>query len=294
LILPGIVLFLTITALTGVGCRSLFHGRASQSVAPVSGSVLEAVQPPEIKPVTEIKPVAESKSVPEVTESAKSANPWYKFWGKNAARNTITGEESSPKPVVIVPPEVRAETNAMFSAHGEPLIKVGYALRLFVSAGGKTELPEQVKTVSDKGEIVLPLIGPVKCEGLTLKELSERLSESYKKYILQPQPVVDFVYTGQAGEASPWGAVMVAGSVKQPGRVNIPPTRNLTLSRALQLSGGLEKVADESSIIVTRLNRDGSMKKMVVNYLLVIKRGQRDKDIVLEPGDTVYVPESTW
>ena len=255
---------------------------------------MEAVQPPEIKPVTEIKTVEEAKPAPEVKEPAKRVKPWYKFWSKRDARTNKAGDEPSPKPVAVVPPELKAETNAMFSANGEPLIKMGYLLRLSVSAGGKTELPEQVKTVSDKGEIVLPLIGPVKCEGLTLRELSDRLSESYKKFILQPQPVVDFVYTGQTGEVSPWGAVMVAGSVRQPGRVNIPPTRNLTLSRALQLSGGLEKVADESSIIVTRLNRDGTMKKMVINYLLVIKKGQRDKDIVLEPGDTVYVPESTW
>ena len=247
----------------------------------------EAAPAPESVPVEEEAPPEEPTLVEEpipVEEEAASEpvrRPWYKrLWRTRAVK--------SPEKIDML------ESDGMFSPSGEPLIKVGYLLRLSVSAGGRTEVPEQARKVSDKGEISLPLVGSVVCEGLTLQELSDKISKLYEQYIRDPLVSVEFVYDGRPGEISPWGAVVVSGEVNQPGRVNIPPTRDLTLSRAIQLVGGAPKTADESAIVVFRRLKDGSVKKIVVNLLAVTRRGQMEKDIVLEPGDSIYVPESVW
>jgi protein involved in polysaccharide export with SLBB domain len=215
-----------------------------------------------------------------------AARPWYKFWGRKASA-------AGAAPVDEKPVELPSG-KGLFSTSGEPLIKPGYNLRMSVSAGGKMEMAEQVKTVSDKGDITLPLIGTVPCEGKTVVELATQLEKLYEQYIRDPQASVEFVYTGQAGEISPWGAVAVYGRVRQPGRVNIPPTRDLTLSRAIQFSGGALDDAKQSAIEVTRRNKDGSKTRFEIDLDAVAKRGESEKDIVLEHGDMVNVPQSTW
>ena len=139
----------------------------------------------------------------------------------------------------------------------------------------------------------MSLVGTVPCEGLTLKELSDRLVKLYEQFIRAPQVSVSFVYEGKPGELSPWGAVVVYGLVRQPGIVNISPTRKLTISRAIQQVGGAEKTANQEKIAVSRLLKDGTKKKIIVD-LLAVAEGFREKDIELESGDVINVPEKMW
>jgi protein involved in polysaccharide export with SLBB domain len=250
-------------------------------------------------------PVAVKTEEPVVTEAQEvekpAAKPWYKLWSKKRVKKAPGNEEaerrgsgSVEKTVEAEPPEVPEEAKGKFSSSGEPLIKVGYALRISVSAGGKVEVAEQIKGVSDHGSISMPLVGIVDCEGLTLKELSERLAAAYAQFIRDPLVSVSFVYEGKQGEISPWGAVVVYGLVRQPGMVNIPPTRDLTVSRAIQLAGGADPKANQAKITVFRLQKDGTMKKINVDLVAVAEKGLREKDIKLEPGDGINVPEAVW
>lgn len=231
-------------------------------------------------PETPAKDAPAVKETVAATSAGPAARPWYRFWGRKAPGSGEAAELPSGK--------------ELFSPSGEPLIKTGYNLRMSVSAGGKMEMAEQVKTVSDKGAITLPLIGTVACEGKTVVELAKQLEKLYEQYIRAPQASVEFVYAGQPGEISPWGAVAVYGRVRQPGRVNIPPTRDLTLSRAIQFSGGALEDARQSAIEVTRRNKDGSKTRFEIDLEAVAKRGESEKDIVLEHGDMINVPQSVW
>ena len=259
--------------------------------------------------------------LPETAAPEQVKSPWYKrLWprrARGAEQETAAESESEsadepeagevegefPEKADSEPDGKKAgeaepvagdEMIGFFSEEGAPLIRVGYGLKLSVSAGGRVEVPEQMRVVSDKGEIALPLVGVVACEGLTLRGLSDKLSKLYEQYIRDPQVSVEFIYSGKPGEVSPWGSVMVDGEVRQPGRVNIPPTRDLTLSRAIQLAGGIPKTGNQTDIVVFRREKNGTVRRMVINLLAVAKRGQIDKDILLEPGDSVYVPESIW
>ncbi len=296
----GVVLSLTGLMLIGSGCITGFEKRSQPVVFEPETPAVEAYAP--IEPAQEAEASKPAPAVEEEAAPVPAKRPWYKrLWRKAPAAVNGEGTEEAPEQAKASKPGVdielsaiSPEADAMFSPSGEPLIKKFYPLRVSVSAGGRVEVPEQVKTVSEKGEISLPLIGSVVCEGLTLKEVSDTFSKLYGQFIRGPQVSVEFVYEGRPGEISPWGSVVVSGDVGHPGRVNIPPTRDLTLSQAIQLAGGAPKTADQSSIVVYRRLKEGTVKKIEVNLLAVAKQGQRDKDIVLEPGDSIYVPESIW
>jgi protein involved in polysaccharide export with SLBB domain len=235
----------------------------------------------------------QAEPVPEgVVTNLPAGRPWYIFWSRKPRLNA--DEEALAAAASATNGPALPSGKEMFSASGDPLIKPGYTLRLSVTAGGKIEMAEQVKTVSDKGDITLPLIGTVECEGKTVQELAAQLEKQYEQFIREPQAAVEFVYGDRAGEISPWGSVVVQGYVRQPGRVNIPPTRDLTLSRAIQFSGGAEKDAKQEAIVVTRRNKDGTTRQMIINMVEAAKRGDSEKDITLEHGDRVYVPQSNW
>jgi len=172
----------------------------------------------------------------------------------------------------------------------EPRLHPGITLRITVISAGKAE--EQVKEVSAAGDITLTLVGTVKCNDLTTAELQEKLVTAYRQYMQDPQISVQFIY----GEnmQSPWGTVLVMGQVARPGPVNIPATRDLTVTRALQLAGGATALGNQTAVKITRTLAGG--KKIVTRLDLdkIGKQGLKDQDIVLQADDVVYVPEIYW
>jgi protein involved in polysaccharide export with SLBB domain len=148
--------------------------------------------------------------------------------------------------------------------------------------------------VDEKGEITLPYLlqKSVACNGLTLEDLKQKLVKAYEEYIKQPQVTVTFAPFDGRG-VSPWGTVTVLGEVAVPGPVNMPSTRDLTLTKVLQAAGGLRPFANKTQIRVTRCDKDGNQTKTIVNLNEIGEKGRIDKDIPLKAGDVVWVPE-TW
>ncbi len=175
---------------------------------------------------------------------------------------------------------------------GEPQLRVGLTLRISVMVGDKAEVPEVTRQITGKGEIDLPFVGRVPCAGLTLPQLKVQLFKLYGDFLRDPEVTAEFA-TGTDGE-SPWGKVRVMGHVGSEGWINIPPTRDLTVLRALQLSGGVRPGARRSSVRVTRNLADGSKKVFMVNLDAMGKKGDTEQDIPLQPGDVVWVDQSRW
>lgn len=186
------------------------------------------------------------------------------------------------------------DDQAQYVEEGEPTIKPGLTLRVAVTASGATAVQEGLNEVNANGEILLPLIGSVKCEGLTIVDLQEKIKTAYKNYYIEPQVTVGFVYAENAGMKSPWGSVLLMGEIGRPGPVNMPSTRDLTVTRALMLAGGATSLADKRNVRVTRREKDGALKKFVVDIDKIGKEGRSDLDIALKPGDVVWVPESWY
>jgi protein involved in polysaccharide export with SLBB domain len=123
---------------------------------------------------------------------------------------------------------------------------------------------------------------------------SAHIEALYSTYLRNPQVDVGFAFDNSPGSVSPWGSVTVLGRVKTEGSINMPPTQDLTVSRAIQQSGGFNTSANISSITVTRRNPDGSVRHMEVDLRALRSRGELGQDLKLEPGDVVFVPEEVF
>lgn len=188
------------------------------------------------------------------------------------------------------------DEQARYEEEGDPKIRSGLVLRISVTASGATAVQETLVEVNLNGEILMPLVGAVKCDGLTIVMLQDKIKDAYKAYYIEPQVTVGFAYTENqsSGMKSPWGSVLVMGCVARPGPVNMPSTRDLRVTRALMLSGNVTPLADARNVRVTRREKDGSLKRFKVDIDLIGKEGRSDLDILLKPGDVIWVPESWY
>ena len=175
---------------------------------------------------------------------------------------------------------------------GQPLIRAGITLRVGVTASGAAAVRDSLKEVDLSGKILLPFIDAVKCEGLTVLELQDEITERYKKFFIDPQVTVNFVY--QPGLKSPWGTVLMTGEVAKFGPVDMPSTRDLTVTRALMMAGGATPLANKKKVLVWRREKSGDLKKFEVDIDAIGQKGDRKQDIKLVPGDVVFVPESWY
>ena len=129
--------------------------------------------------------------------------------------------------------------------------------------------------VEGNGTVSLALIGEVKIAGMTVAEAQTLVTELYNRdYLVDPQVsllVVSF---------SP-KVVHILGSVNNPGVVNIPPDRDLTLTEAIAGVRGVSRLGNPKSIVIKRVDSDGRASQMEVNFNRIVT-DPRVKDIVVE------------
>jgi len=144
--------------------------------------------------------------------------------------------------------------------------------------------------VDTDGFITFPLINRVAASGLTPAELQDRLRTLLASgYIKNPTVRVEIEqYKSQY--------VIVGGEVRAPGK--IPMTGTMTLPEALAAAGS-PTAAASTEVIVThakRTNPDGTTpdkdpESLHVN-LKQLQLGIAGQDIVLQDGDTIFVPKA--
>jgi polysaccharide export outer membrane protein len=83
--------------------------------------------------------------------------------------------------------------------------------------------------------------------------------------------------------------VFILGQVTKPGTVNLPSQEALTVSKAVSLAGGFDKFAKKGSVQLIR----GGQRVAEVDVGKILT-GDGREDPKLQPGDTVYVPESRF
>ncbi|WP_272063881.1 SLBB domain-containing protein [Oscillatoria sp. CS-180] len=91
-----------------------------------------------------------------------------------------------------------------------------------------------------------------------------------------PYTVTGTARTGEAG---------VPGGT---GGASIPPT----VTRAIQVAGGIKPDADIRGVEIYRRTRNGEEQRIGVNLWELLAEGQITQDIVLQEGDTVFIPEA--
>lgn len=75
--------------------------------------------------------------------------------------------------------------------------------------------------------------------------------------------------------------------------INQPTNPLPTVTRALQVAGGIKPLADIRRIQIRRLTRAGEERTIDVNLQRLIKEGDLRQDTILQTGDTVVIPTAT-
>jgi polysaccharide export outer membrane protein len=142
------------------------------------------------------------------------------------------------------------------------------------------ELDQTVRVSSD-GSISVPLLGKLDVAGLTKTELESLIAGLLEeRYVRNPQVIV-FVKEYESKK------VAVSGTVKEPGTFEMLGQK--TLLEMISLAGGLDKDFGKE-IIIFREGEDGTTNRIAVDLERLVYLADPSLNIVLVPGDIVYVP----
>jgi len=148
-----------------------------------------------------------------------------------------------------------------------------------VRAAGEEDLSGNYRVGAD-GTIYYPYVGRVEVRGMRPGEVQETLTERLKDgYFRNPQISVIVVE---------WNSrkINVLGQVQKPGPVPYVP--QMTILDAITAAGGFTAIAAQNSV---RLRREINGKAESYDYPLAEITEGRSPNVVLLPGDTVWVNE---
>jgi polysaccharide export outer membrane protein len=141
--------------------------------------------------------------------------------------------------------------------------------------------------ITDSGEVDVPLIGRVRAKGLTCKQLAYEIKQPLEREYYYKATVI--VGLDIQGLKSP-GRIYISGQVRNQGPMDIPADETLTVSKAILRAGGFADFANKRKIKLIR-KTGGTAQTTIVDLEAVIRKGRTDKDPIVEPDDTIIVPE---
>jgi polysaccharide export outer membrane protein len=124
--------------------------------------------------------------------------------------------------------------------------------------------------VNDSGNIALPLLGPVKAEGLTTNQLERKVVAALQQKNLYRDPSV-------AVEIISYRPVFVLGEVAKPGQYPYQP--GMSVVTAVAIAGGFTYRAVQDTSSVVRI-RNGKAEEF-----------KADRDSLVRPGDVITIYE---
>lgn len=132
-----------------------------------------------------------------------------------------------------------------------------------------------------EGTIRVPLVGQIEAGGKSPNTLATELTQRLKDGFIRDPQVSVLIKEFNSKK------VVVVGNVRKPGTFRFED--DMTIVQAISLAGGLTQLAEKNGLVLTRIV-DGDEKKFVVPFES-IGLG-RAPNVMLQPGDIVFVPES--
>jgi protein involved in polysaccharide export with SLBB domain len=132
-------------------------------------------------------------------------------------------------------------------------------------------------TVTREGRIILPRLGTLNVNGLTLAELNSYLAKKFKEYYPEFEMSIT-MGTLRSVE------IFVVGEARNPGTYSVSSLS--TAITAISTAGGPSK---NGSLRNIKISRNGVPIKSLDLYDFFIN-GTKTDDIRLQPGDTIFIP----
>jgi polysaccharide export outer membrane protein len=165
------------------------------------------------------------------------------------------------------------------SLTNEPSYEIGPGDVLDIRVWKEPEVSHIVPVRPD-GKISLPLLNDVQAAGVTPALLAEKIEDSLKKYLSDPQVTV--IVTAINSQR-----IYILGEVVRAGTYPLLP--GMTLLQALSSAGGFTQFARTKSIYLLR-EKNGAQVKYPFNYKEVVQGEKSEQNTVLKTGDTIVVP----
>lgn len=140
-----------------------------------------------------------------------------------------------------------------------------------------------VATVRSDGRLMLPLLGEVQVEGLTMAELAARVMAALSPQVKRPEVTINVQGTGSQ-------RVFVGGEVVRPGMQ--PLAGPLSVLQAVMVAEGLRDTAQPREVLLLRRGPQGERQVLPVNLKAAMDGDDAAQDILLQPFDVVLVPRS--
>ncbi len=137
--------------------------------------------------------------------------------------------------------------------------------------------------VGPNGAIIIPSVGEFRAEGKTRGELERSLSDYLAKYINNPRVHISIVKYNS-------NVIYVLGEVNVPGKYSTEG-KTLTLRDAVVKAGLPTRFAATSRVYLISASK-GRPSQDIVNLYRILYRGELARNVVLKPGDIVYIPKS--
>jgi len=139
-----------------------------------------------------------------------------------------------------------------------------------------------VTRVSDDGYVIMPLLGQVKVENMTVSQASQHIGTLLADgYIISPQVNI-FVQEFRSKKA------IILGQVNRPGLVEMSgPT---TLLELISKAGGLADDFGETATIKGKIS--GPDDVVMIDLKALVESGDLSQNISIRDGDTVYVSKA--
>ena len=144
------------------------------------------------------------------------------------------------------------------------------------------DLATKTRVTAD-GYVTFPLLEKVNAEGLTVQELEKKIKELLEKDYLVSAQVVVFI------EEYHHRQVSVLGEVNTPGKYDMPYEKDMTVLEAVAMAEGFTEDADTNNTRIIRV-KDG--EKITIKVRVKDITNKKEKDVVLQADDMVFVPES--
>lgn len=166
----------------------------------------------------------------------------------------------------------------------EYVIGSGDSLSVFVYHN--PDLSEPGVAVRPDGRISTPLIDDITAAGKTPTQLARDIEDRLKKFIQDPNvTVIVRAFVGPADRQ-----IKVIGEATDPQA--IPYRDGMTVLDVMIDTKGLTKYAAGNRAVIIRRDAGGKQQTIRVHLDDLIKNGEIDQNVAMQPGDTLIIPQS--
>ena len=191
------------------------------------------------------------------------------FGQKKQKKNAVEAvDRSAAAPIPAVDPSNR------------PSYKIGPGDVLEVRVWKEPDVSLAEVLVRTDGRISLPLVKEIPAGGQTIEELEKALVIKFKPFVRDPDVSVILRQSNSQ-------KAFITGAVRREGAVKLMDS--MTVLQVVAEAGGLTEYAKRKKIFVLR-GAGAKQQRLPVDYDAILTGKHPEQNVLIEPGDTIVVP----